>query len=48
MREQRLSVVEIVDVEAELSRARIAALDTRIDLRIALAKLAYATNAPAR
>ena len=40
----RASVVEMVDVETELSRARIAALDARIDLRIALAKLAYATG----
>ncbi|MEZ4363663.1 MAG: TolC family protein [Kofleriaceae bacterium] len=42
----RSSVVEIVDVEAELARARIAALDARIDLRIALDKLAYATQRP--
>jgi outer membrane protein TolC len=44
----RASVVEMVDVEAELSRARIAALDARIDLRIALAKLAFAVGEPAR
>lgn len=40
----RASVVEMVDVETELTRARIAALDARIDLRIALAKLAYAVG----
>jgi outer membrane protein TolC len=40
----RASVVEIVDAETELSRARIAELDARIDLRIALARLAYATG----
>jgi outer membrane protein len=40
----RASVVEMVDAETELSRSRIAALDARIDLRIALARLAYATG----
>jgi outer membrane protein len=40
----RASVVEMVDAETELSRARIAALDARIDLRIAVARLAYATG----
>ena len=40
----RASVVEIIDVETELTRARISALDARIDLRIALAKLAYTTG----
>ena len=40
----RASVVEMVDAETELSRARIASLDARIDLRIALARLAYATG----
>ena len=40
----RANVVEMVDAETELSRARIAALDARIDLRIALARLAYATG----
>jgi outer membrane protein len=40
----RASVVEMVDVETELLRARIAALDARIDLRIALSRLAYATG----
>jgi outer membrane protein TolC len=40
----RASVVEMVDAETELSRARIAALDARIDLRIALTRLAYATG----
>jgi outer membrane protein len=40
----RASVVEMVDAETELSRARIAALDARIDLRIALARLRYATG----
>jgi outer membrane protein TolC len=38
----RATVVEMVDVETELARARIAALDARIDLRIAIAKLTYA------
>ena len=38
----RASVVEMVDAETELFRARIAAVDARIDLRIALARLHYA------
>jgi outer membrane protein TolC len=41
----RATVVEMVDAENELARARIAALDARIDLRIAAAKLAYALGA---
>jgi len=40
----RASVVEIVDAETALLRARISALDARIDLRIALSRLAFATG----
>ena len=40
----RASVVEMVDAETELSRARIAALDARIDLQIAQARLTFATG----
>ncbi len=41
---QRATAVELVDAETELTRARIAALNSRIDLRVALAQLAYATG----
>jgi outer membrane protein TolC len=39
---QRATAVELVDAETELTRARIAALDARIDLRIAMVQLAHA------
>ncbi|HTJ46230.1 MAG TPA: TolC family protein [Kofleriaceae bacterium] len=39
---ERVTAVELVDAETELTRARIAAIDARIDLRIALARLAHA------
>lgn len=39
---ERVTAVELVDAETELARARIAALDARIDLRIALADLDHA------
>ena len=39
---ERVTAVELVDAETELTRARIAALDARIDLRIAIAGLAHA------
>lgn len=42
---QRATAVELVDAETELTRARIAALDARIDLRVALVQLAYASGA---
>ncbi len=42
---QRASVVEVIDAETELTRARIAALDARVDLRVALARLDHATGA---
>jgi outer membrane protein TolC len=45
---QRATGVELVDAETELTRARIAALDARIDLRIALVNLAHAIGADAR
>lgn len=38
----RATAVELVDAETELTRARIAALDARVDLRVALARLAHA------
>jgi outer membrane protein TolC len=39
---QRVTAVELVDAETELTRARISALDARIDLRIAIAELDHA------
>jgi outer membrane protein TolC len=39
---ERATAVELVDAETELTRARIAALDARIDLRIAVARLDHA------
>ncbi|HEU0029533.1 MAG TPA: TolC family protein [Kofleriaceae bacterium] len=39
---QRATAVELVDAETELTRARIAALNARIDLRVAMAQLAHA------
>ena len=38
----RATAVELVDAETDLTRARIAALDARVDLRVALAQLAHA------
>ncbi len=38
----RATAVELVDAETELTRARIGALDARVDLRVALARLAHA------
>jgi outer membrane protein TolC len=42
---QRATGVELVDAETELTRARIAALNARIDLRIANVELAHAIGA---
>ncbi len=42
---QRATAVELVDAETELTRARIAALNARVDLRVALAQLAHAIGA---
>ncbi|MEJ7604415.1 MAG: TolC family protein [Kofleriaceae bacterium] len=39
---QRATAVELVDAETELTRARITALNARIDLRVASAQLAHA------
>lgn len=39
---QRATAVELVDAETELTRARITALNARVDLRVALAQLAHA------
>jgi outer membrane protein len=41
---ERATIVELVDAETELTRARIAAVDARIDLRIALARLRHAAG----
>jgi outer membrane protein TolC len=42
---QRATAVELVDAETELTRARITALNARIDLRIASVELAHAVGA---
>ena len=39
---QRATAVELVDAETELTRARITALNARVDLRVALTQLAHA------
>lgn len=39
---ERATAVELVDAETELTRARIAALNARVDLRLALTQLAHA------
>jgi outer membrane protein TolC len=41
---ERATAVELVDAETELTRARIAALNARVDLRVALAQLAHAVG----
>jgi outer membrane protein len=41
---ERATAVEIVDAETQLTQARFAAIDARIDLRIALAQLRHATG----
>jgi outer membrane protein TolC len=42
---ERATAVELVDAETDLTRARIAALNARVDLRVALAQLAHAIGA---
>lgn len=39
---QRATAVELVDAETDLTRARIAALNARVDLRVAMAQLTHA------
>lgn len=39
---ERATAVELVDAETELTRARIAALNARVDLRLALTQLSHA------
>lgn len=39
---ERATAVELVDSETDLTRARIAALNARVDLRVAMAQLAHA------
>jgi outer membrane protein len=41
---ERATAVELVDAETDLTRARINALNARVDLRVALAELAHATG----
>ena len=39
---ERATAVELVDAETDLTRARIVALNARVDLRVALARLSHA------
>jgi outer membrane protein TolC len=45
---QRATAVELVDAETELTRARITALNARIDLRVAIAQLTHALGNDAK
>jgi outer membrane protein TolC len=48
LRAQRGTGVELVDAETELTRARITALNARVDLRVAMAQLAHALGNDAK
>lgn len=41
---QRATAVELVDVETDLTRSRIAVINARVDLRVALVQLAHAVG----
>ena len=45
---ERATAVELVDAETDLTRARITALNARVDLRVALAQLAHALGNDAK
>lgn len=45
---QRATAVELVDAETDLTRARIAALNARVDLRVAMVQLAHAVGDDAK
>jgi len=45
---ERATAVELVDAETDLTRARIAALNARVDLRVAMAQLAHALGNDAK
>jgi outer membrane protein TolC len=45
---ERATAVELVDAETELTRARIAALNARVDLRVAQAQLSHAVGNDAK
>lgn len=45
---ERATAVELVDAEADLTRARIDSINARVNLRIALAQLAHALGADAK
>jgi len=45
---QRATAVELVDAETDLTRARIAALNARVDLRVAMVQLAHALGNDAK
>ena len=44
---ERATAVELVDAETDLTRARIAALNARVDMRVAMTQLAHAIGADA-
>lgn len=45
---ERATAVELVDAETDLTRARIAALNARVDLRVAMAQLGHALGNDAK
>ncbi len=45
---ERATAVELVDAETDLTRARIAALNARVDLRVAMVQLAHALGNDAK
>jgi outer membrane protein TolC len=45
---ERATAVELVDAETDLTRARIAALNARVDLRVAMTQLAHALGNDAK
>ncbi len=45
---ERATAVELVDAETDLTRARIASLNARVDLRVAMAQLAHALGNDAK
>jgi outer membrane protein TolC len=45
---ERATAVELVDAETDLTRARISALNARVDLRVALAQLVHALGNDAK
>ena len=45
---ERATAVELVDAETDLTRARIASLNAKVDLRVAMTQLAHALGNDAK